>query len=337
MADGPVSEALGRAAGAFGSNRWPVARAAISIAASLVAACGSGAADPGADSGADAAPCDGCPVLLGSWGGRGTEPGQFIEPSSVELDSQGVVIVAGHEDRVQRFTGDGALIDIFGVSGAGDGAFNHPHGLAVDRQRGDLLYVGDQENHRLQVFTAEGDFLRQWGDLGFQHIHDIGIDRASGDVFAGDYELDTLRRFTSDGELVAELGGYGAGPGEFRGVWGVSTDSSGALYVADTHNQRIQKLEPNGELLDEWTGYRGRGFEKPTGVYVDDDDVIYVCDSLAEVVVLFDPSGAVLETWNLAAIIGERTEPEDIVIDPAGEHVYVAEVYGHRVFHLVRP
>ncbi len=281
--------------------------------------------------------CPKTPMLVGFWGGRGTQPGQFIEPSSVELDSLGQVIVAGHENRIQRFTREGVLIDIFGVAGVDDGEFNHPHGLAVDRDRGDLLYVGDQENHRLQVFTPKGGFLRQWGDIKFQHIHDVGIDRASGDIFVGDLELHTVRKFSATGLLLGEFGGFGSSPGKFNEVWGISTDSDGFVYVADTKNKRIQKLTSDGEYVKEWSTYGGKEFIKPTGVYVDKDDTIYVCDSLSQVVALFDTEGTLLDVWDLQEIYGSRSEPEDIVIDRAGEHIYIAEVFEHRVLHLKMP
>lgn len=274
-------------------------------------------------------------ILVGSWGGFGTEPGQFVEPSSVELQSDGTVVVAGHEDRIQTFTADGALLEIWGSSGVGDGQFNHPHGLAVDRARGDIVYIGDQENGRMQVFTADGTFARLWTDPQFQHIHDVGIDPGSGDVYIGDYELDVLQRFTSNGELVVELGGTGTEPGQFDGIWGVSTDSAGNVYVADTFNRRIQKLDPAGAFVAEWRAPGGGDFEKPTGVFVDTDDVVHVCDSLAEIVYRFDTDGQLLGRWYLPPVLGETTEPEDIVIDAAGANIYIAEVRNHRVYHLV--
>ncbi|MCA9667050.1 MAG: NHL repeat-containing protein [Myxococcales bacterium] len=261
--------------------------------------------------------------------------GAVIEPSSVELSSDGTVIVAGHEDRVQRFDRDGSLIDVFGSSGSGDGQFNHPHGLAVDRKRDDLIYVGDQENNRLQVFSADAKFVRQWGDAQFQHIHDVGIDRATGDVFVGDLETHTLRKFSATGTLLATYGGPGSEPGKFDGLWGVSTDSTGAVYVGDTGNRRVQKLGRDGRFIAEWKDHGGTPFVKPTGVYVDDSDRVYVCDSLAQLVIVFDTAGGVLARWDMARITGTRTEPEDLVIDAAGQHVYVAEVFGHRVYHLV--
>jgi DNA-binding beta-propeller fold protein YncE len=303
-------------------------------------------ADAGPTAARDAGPTDagdasapdagfGIPVFVNSWGGRGTAPGLFIEPSSVELDGNGVVIVAGHENRVQRFLYDGSPVEIWGEAGTGDGQFNHPHGLAVDHDRG-LVYVGDQENHRLQVFDLDGAFIRQWGDALFAHIHDVGIDRETGDVFVGDLDLDILRKFSSTGELLGQYGGTGIGPGQFNGVWGMSTDSDRNLYVSDTHNDRVQKLAVTGAPLDVWTDWDGISFLKPTGVFVDSDDVVYVCDSLAEMVYVFDTDGNPLERWDLAEIYGERSEPEDIVISADGHDIFIGEVAGHRVLHLAR-
>ena len=212
--------------------------------------------DGGEQPGSDANPPDAAArlMLVRTWGGLGTQPGQFVEPSSVELDSEGSVYVAGHENRVQKFTRDGDLIKIWGTAGTGAGQFNHPHGLAIDRARGDLIYVGDQENHRVQVFTRDGMFVRLWTDDQFRHLHDVGIDPASGDLYVGDYELDVLQRFTPQGDLVVELGGTGTGPGKFNGVWGVSTDSLGNVYAADTFNRRIQKLDASGTFVRAWSG-----------------------------------------------------------------------------------
>lgn len=302
------------------------------------AACGDNVSRDIADAGSDGASPDGPPpplALVRTWGGIGTEPGKFVEPSSVELDSLGFVYVAGHEDRVQKFTRDGDFVMLWGTPGTGDGQFDHPHGLAIDRVRGDVVYVGDQENGRIQAFGPDGNFLRSWTDPQFQHIHDVGIDPTTGDVYIGDYESDVLQRFTSTGMLVAELGGTGTGPGQFDGIWGISTDSAGNVYVADTFNRRIQKLDSNGAFLAEWRSYGGTAFSKPTGIFVDTRDVVYICDSVAETIVRFDVDGGFLERWDMREILGKPSEPEDIVIDATGDHVYVVEVRNHEVYHLV--
>jgi DNA-binding beta-propeller fold protein YncE len=287
----------------------------------------------GGESGAGGGPGDPDllpPVLVGTWGELGTEPGQFVEPSSVELDVAGNVYVAGHEDRLQKFTRDGAPLAIFGSSGVGEGEFDHPHGLAMDRSGG-LLYAGDQENNRVQVLTTDGRFVRQWSDPQFQHIHDVGIDPLTGAIYVGDYESDIVQKFTDAGDFILELGGTGTAPGQFAGVWGLSTDSTGRLYAADAGNQRVQVFAAEGSFVDAWTG-----FDKPTGVFVDVLDRVYVCDATRDQIVILDADGARLATWDLAAIVGAPSEPEDIVITGDGDHIYLGDVLNHRVIHLSR-
>lgn len=270
------------------------------------------------------------PVFVQAWGQYGTAPGEFVEPSSVELDGDGNVYVAGHEDRLQKFSAEGALLDIFGSSGTDDGEFDHPHGLAMDRAAG-LLYAGDQENGRVQVFTTDGAFVLAWSDPEFQHIHDVGIDPVSGDIYVDDYEADIMQKFTSIGTPLFDFGTTGSAPGEFQGAWGIATDSDGRVYVADTGNQRVQVFSPEGVFLAEWVG-----FTKPTGVFVDSSDRIYVCDSIADTIVVFDVGGNPLASWDLEAIVGSSSEPEDLIITADGEHIYIGDVLNHRVVHLRR-
>ena len=291
----------------------------------------SGAEASSSDTGDPAVPDLVAPEFVLAWGQLGTAPGEFVEPSSVELDSFGDVYVAGHEDRLQKFTPQGELLDIFGGPGMGDGQFNHPHGLAMDRST-NTLYAGDQENHRVQVFTHEGGFLRLWDDDQFVHIHDVGIDPLTGDIFVGDFELMVMQRFTAQGDFVLEWGGPGTGDGEFNGVWGISTDSQGRVYVADSANGRVQVFLSDGTYVDKWLG-----FNKPTGVFVDQWDRIFVCDSLEDEILILDTEGLYLQIWDLTAIVGETSEPEDIVMTPDNVHFYIGDVLHHRVIYLRRP
>ena len=291
---------------------------------------GAGTAGAGVDAGAQTDPELKEPTFVKTWGKQGTQPGEFVEPSSVELDAAGNVYVSGHEDRLQKFTFDGQQLDIFGTSGTGDLQFNHPHGLAMDRAEG-LLYAGDQNNGRVQVLTTDGKFVRLWSDPQFKHIHDVGIDPLTGDIFVGDFELDIMQKFTNTGVKLLQFGGSGSGDGQFAGAWGISTDSKARVYVGDTGNKRVQIFASDGTYLSQWTG-----FNKPTGVFVDAKDRIYVCDSLADEVVILNTEGKRLATWNLTAIIGSKSEPEDIIISADGIHLYLGDVLNHRIIYLKR-
>jgi DNA-binding beta-propeller fold protein YncE len=67
----------------------------------------------------------------------------------------------------------------FGREGSKGGEFHHPSGLAFDSKG--RLYVADWGNHRIQVFTANGQFLTTFGKQGkgegnFLRPTDLDID-----------------------------------------------------------------------------------------------------------------------------------------------------------------
>ena len=61
-----------------------------------------------------------------------------------------VYVTEMNNDRVSIFTTEGKFLRSFGTRGSGQGQFNEPHGITIDK-RG-LIYVSDHENDRLQVF-----------------------------------------------------------------------------------------------------------------------------------------------------------------------------------------
>ncbi len=63
-------------------------------------------------------------------------------------------------DRIQKFSTDGKFLMKFGSSGSGEGQFNRPSGMAVDKD-GDI-YVTDWLNNLVQVFDGDGNFVTVW-------------------------------------------------------------------------------------------------------------------------------------------------------------------------------
>ena len=98
--------------------------------------------------------------------------------------------------------------------------------------------------------------------------------------FVGDYELHTLRKFSPTGQLIASYGGAGTGPGEFNGVWGVSTDSQSRVYVADTFNKRVQVFLEDGTYVTSFGAEDDNEFGGIAGIDVADDGSIFVVDQV---------------------------------------------------------
>src|SRR5205809_1335832 len=86
--------------------------------------------------------------------------GLFRQPTDVAWDSDGnTYITDGYiNSRVAKYDRNGDWVKSWGSKGTGQGQFNTPHSIAVDRNNN--IYVGDRGNHRVQVFDTEGRFLR---------------------------------------------------------------------------------------------------------------------------------------------------------------------------------
>ncbi len=77
-----------------------------------------------------------------------------------------------------------------------------------------------------------------------------------------------------------QWGGPGSGNGQFNGPVGVAVDGTGAVYVADAGNHRIQKFTRDWKSLGAWgkPGTRAGELYHPWGVAVDADGFVYVAD-----------------------------------------------------------
>jgi len=159
----------------------------------------------------------------------------FNHPADVAVAANGDIYVAdGYgNSRVHRFTAEGAWLHSWGRPGTGPGEFTTPHAVWVDTE-GRVL-VAERENNRIQVFSADGDYLEEWTD--FFHPMDIYAD-ARGAVYVTD-QIPRLSMLSPEGHLVGRCRPvlYGA-----HGVWG---DSAGRLYLAElTPLDRVTRLVP---------------------------------------------------------------------------------------------
>jgi uncharacterized protein (TIGR03663 family) len=143
----------------------------------------------------------------------------------------------------------------------GDGQFQEPWGIAMT---GDgSIFVADTWNGRIQVFDAEGNFLRKWGffnttngtlgdPLALFGPRGIAVD-STGNLLVADTGNKRILQFTPMGELLNQIGGGGVRLGNFEEPTAVAVDPrDGSIYVADAWNRRIQKFDANLQPLAEW-------------------------------------------------------------------------------------
>ncbi|MCK5242318.1 SMP-30/gluconolactonase/LRE family protein [bacterium] len=175
--------------------------------------------------------------------------GKFNQPSGVAVDNAGNVYVADlHNHRIQKFDANGNFITKWGSetgeSGAADGEFNQPSGVAVDNAGN--VYVADQGNDRIQKFDENGDHLATWGSEGsldgqFKDPFGIAVDNA-GNIYVADVHNYRIQKFDASGNFITKWGSVGGLDGQFSQPLGVAVDNAGNVYVADKLNDRIQKF-----------------------------------------------------------------------------------------------
>ncbi|MBX3444587.1 MAG: NHL repeat-containing protein [Planctomyces sp.] len=143
------------------------------------------------------------------------------------------------------------FLKAWGEPGSGPGQFHSPIGIAMTA--GDELLVSDLHNHRVQRFTAAGEFLSEFPVP--RHPDPNGISGGGiavgpqGAIYVSLMTQHQIAAFSPQGELVRIWGRLGAGERELHDPGGLAVGPDGNLYVADQANHRVQAFTPEGEFV----------------------------------------------------------------------------------------
>ena len=171
------------------------------------------------------------------------------------------------------------------------------------------------DNHRVQKFTSDGQFVTKWGSDGggdgqFDTPAGIAVD-SSGNVYVVDKYNHRIQKFTSDGQFITKWGSWGSGDGQFIFPSGIAIDSSGYIYVTDTGNHRIQKFTSDGQFVTKWgsLGSNPGEFSYPRGIAVSSDGKVYVSDTGNNRIQVFKPASSVPSNKVIKAILVAGSGP----------------------------
>jgi len=185
-------------------------------------------------------------LTLGTKGQRGAWDAStqlLNEPNDIAIGRNGdLFVVQGHtpgamgDPRVLKFDKNGKFIKSWGGKGKEPGKFDVAHGIAIDAKG--LLWVTDRENQRIQVFDADGKFIRELKYAGLPCSLDIG----SQYIYMVNGFADQVLRMDLDGKVLAATGKPGKGIGEFGEAHVLAVSPKGEIYVADSVNAAVQKF-----------------------------------------------------------------------------------------------
>jgi DNA-binding beta-propeller fold protein YncE len=182
---------------------------------------------------------DGVPLMkLGEKNVAGEDAMHFNRPADVAFAASGDFYIAdGYgNSRVVKFNRTGEFLKTWGKKGTGPGEFNLPHAVQVDAEG--RVYVADRENNRIQVFDAEGKFLRQlegFAPFGLFITPDQHL-------FVADGRANKVLKMTLDGKVLTSWGATGAESGNFQLPHGLTVARDGAVYVTEITGKRLQKF-----------------------------------------------------------------------------------------------
>jgi uncharacterized protein (TIGR03663 family) len=270
-----------------------------------------------------------------------TEPGE--ELAVVEAPEE-----TGPIDPYATGWQDLAARQVFGSPGTAPGQLQSPRGIKIGPDG--FVYVADAGNHRIQEFTADGQFVAAWGRLstletetgtpqGFFEPWDVAV-APDGSLYVADTWNHRIQRLDAEGNVLAFWGLFGqygiesaVGRGAFYGPRGIAVDSNGNVYVADTGNKRIQVFTPDGQFIRQWGGGGAlEGYlDEPVGIAIGPGDEVYVADTWNRRVQVFDTTGNFLRQWPIAGWdTGNPEEKPYLAVDSQG-YVYVTDPGHYRV------
>jgi DNA-binding beta-propeller fold protein YncE len=191
--------------------------------------------------------------------------GMFRQVTDVAWDTAGNTYISdGYvNSRIAKVDKDGNWLKSWGEPGDQPGQFNVPHSIAVDAQNN--IYIADRGNRRIQVFDANGKFVRQFTidvpapadarpAIGNKPASTTGTMSPGAPwtlcitpgpnpvLFTSDAFPGRIYKLSLDGKVLGVLGKSGKQLGQFGWIHEIACPSADELYVAELLNWRIQKL-----------------------------------------------------------------------------------------------
>jgi hypothetical protein len=320
-------------------------------------------------------------TLAGLAGSSGSTDGtgsaaRFNNPSGVAVDATGNIFVADRANQtIRKVTSAGVVTTLAGSagnSGSADGTgsaarFSAPTGVAVDTAGN--VFVAEQNNATIRKVTSAGVVTTLAGTATANGSADgtgsaarffsptgVAVD-ASGNVFVGDQQNNTIRKVTSAG-VVTTLAGLAGSSGSADGAGsaarfsspsGVAVDTAGNIFVADYGNNTIRKVTSAGVVTTlaglagssgsaDGTGSAAR-FDGPFNVAADTAGNIFVADYGNNTIRKVTSAGVVTTLAGSAGNSGSADgagsaarfyNPFGVAVDSAG-NIFVGDYANHTV------
>ena len=249
-------------------------------------------------------------------------------------DGGALWVAAWNADTVRKYDMDGNLLLEIGSAGSGPGEFDFPHDVAVHPLE-EKLFVLDDDNGRVQIFDLEGNYLSEWALSNPQQPFGIEIEPNGQWLVVSNTANREIQKYSVDGELLASWWRVGSDPGQFRWPRDIAIGADGSIFVADTDNERAQKLDSEGNFVGWFNGPNDRenGEFHPRGIEVNrTTGDVYATAAYSHRIDRFDSAGTYLGSFGTRSRQGPVfNQLKGIAVDPSTGDVFVSDWLDHRI------
>ena len=221
------------------------------------------------------------------------DPVQTIDsswPLYIAFSGNGDMFVTSScTNSVHVYDKNGEKKTTIGKGGSGPLEFRSPYGIAI---HGDVVFVADYSNHRIQKFTTSGRFLSMFGSQGtgdgqISGPTDICIG-PKGMIYVSDKGNHRVVVFSDTGTFCRTISS------SFKKPWGLAFAPDGNLHVTGSKSNNISVFTPEGNLIRSYT------FSEPYGIAIDAAGYSLVITNDPYSFSIFSPNGQNVHTVKLS-------------------------------------
>lgn len=246
--------------------------------------------------------------------------------------------VDSENSRIVKIDSSGNILRTVGRAGSGEGEFEYTV-TSITHDTDENLYVLDYR--RIYKLDFNGGFIKSFGTYG-NGVGEMSEPRSIHYSAHGNFLIvsntinNRISKYDLDGNFISEFGVTGNSDGQFDNPYGLTADSSGNIYVADSNNQRVQVFQEDGTFIRAF-GTSDPGdyhFDYPKDVEVLDNGDIIVTSQNTPKIKKFDSNGTFISEWGENGNGGQQFISPEYLTKAADDTIWVTDWNQKRLQHF---